>query len=145
MSLGHSFMDLVDTWNCYLESEDKESKIKTLLDGQGLILFFKKGKDIFGASEESRLIFAKMKTPDEDVNDDWLKEAIFMALNLKKALLGKEVESTFSTKDLKSIKIIDRDDAEKLLKKQPSSDKQVDYEPPHDEDGAGVIKLKDKK
>ncbi len=67
-----------------------------------------------------------------------------MALNLAKALLGKEVESIFSAKDLKSIKIIDRDEAEKLLKKQPSSDKQIDYEPPHDEEGAGVIKLKDK-
>jgi len=145
MSLGHSFMDLVDTWNQYLESEDKENKIKTLLDGQGLILFFKKDGQIYGAPEESRLIFAKMKTPDEDVNDDWIKEANFMALNLKKALLGKEIESMFSTKDLKSIKIIDRDEAEKLLKKLPSSDKQIDYKPPHDEEGAGVIKLKDKK
>jgi len=144
-SLGFSsFRSLMDTWDNYLESEDKEAKIRKLLDGQGLILFFKKGKEIYGAPEQSRVIFAKMKTPDEDVNDDWMKEANFMALNLGKALTGEEVENMFSAKDLKSIKVMDRDKVEKLLKKMQSSGEQIDYEPPHDEEGAGVIQLKDK-
>jgi len=137
------FRNLMDIWDNYLESEEKEQKVKNLLNGQNLILFFTSGNGIFGAPEESRVIFAKMKSPDQDTAEDWVDDANFAAFDLAKALQGKETENLFGIKDLDSIKIIDRDKAEKMLMKCPDAGETPELERPHDEDGANVIKLKD--
>ena len=115
------FRDIMDTWDEVLfEQEEIEGKINSLLDGQDNILFFKKGGDIFGASEDSRIVFAKLKTPDdeEDLPSGWDKEANFDAWNLTKGLQSAPSHQLFSKKDLKGIKVIDRDTAFDELKDQ---------------------------
>lgn len=105
-----------ELWDEYLLKEDIKNRILALLDGQDLILFFKKDQDIFGANEENRLIFAKLKEKKE--NEFWKNEASFMAINLSKAIEGENVKSVFNKKNLKEIKVIDHDEALKLLLKK---------------------------
>lgn len=112
------FSDLSDymrLWNTFLENEDLQNQIKILLDGQQLIFFFKKGKELYGTGEDGRVTFAKMKNPDEEHDDDWRKEASFVAVNLKRALEGIKVHNIFGGKDLDEIKVLDRDKMEKML------------------------------
>lgn len=130
--------------------EDKESKqgrIRTLLDGQNLILFFTRGDSVFGAPEESRLVFAKMKSHDDDMPDGWADEANFLAFDLMQALAGQRVENMFGKKDLRKIKIIGPEDVEKMLMKGHASPKPADNLKTigHSKHGAGMIKLRDKK
>lgn len=101
------------------KKSEKSNKIKNLLDDKGLILFFKKGNDIFGAPEMSRILFSKMKNPnpiDDEDQEDLGDDAKFSALNLMKALTQPQVEDDiFSNQDIPKIKVIDRDDAENQL------------------------------
>jgi len=127
--------------------EAKKQKVSSLIDGHGLIMFFTRGADLFGAPEESRMVFAKMKTPDEETTTGWGDEANFAAFDLLKALTGDKVENLFGKKDLSKIKVIDKDKAEEMLMK---SDAKTDpltqiMRVHHGKDGAGMIKLKDKK
>jgi len=108
--------------NFILDTEIDESefnnKIKSLIDGRGLILFFKKGDDIFGCDEDSRVLFAKMKNPkDEDLPVNWEEDASFSANNLSRAIRGESTMSVFSKKNLKEIKVIDKEKAEEALLK----------------------------
>jgi hypothetical protein len=91
---------------------------KSLIETNKLVLFFKQDGKLYGAPESSRLVFARMKNPDEDVDEGWLSEADFVAFDLEKALEGEKVQSVFSYKDLKSIKIIDQEKMESLLSKK---------------------------
>lgn len=113
-SLGFShFRELMDLWDhnqILLEAEDK---INDLFDKHGLILFFKRGKDLYGAPEDSRMVFARLKNPHED--DDFIikDEAKFLAINLLKSMYGdpeESVENMFGFEDLPKIKVCDRDD-----------------------------------
>jgi hypothetical protein len=147
----------MDIWDqaCYEEQivEDMKNQIQTLLDGQNLVMFFKKGDKLYGTSEESRVIFAKMKHPDEDVSSAWKKDASFMALSLDKALTGVKAHNIFSDKDMKEIKIIDKEKMEKLLldrskkvkKPKPNTIEPTDQEPIEPDKPQGMINLKDKK
>lgn len=110
----HKFNDL---WEKHLQGQH-QSQIKNLLAGNDLILFFIKDSDVFGAGEDSRVTFARMKNPTEDDGDDWAKEATFGAFNLTRALHGNATRSVFSEKDLKSLRVIDVAEAEKLLNQQ---------------------------
>lgn len=111
------FRDLMDMWDIELAESEFNSKIKSLIEGRGLILFFKKGDDIFGCSEDSRVLFAKMKNPedDEDLPKNWEDDASFSANNLSRAVRGETTQSIFSKKDLKEIKVIDKEEAESAL------------------------------
>lgn len=119
---------------------EKKSKIKSLIDGQGLIMFFKKGDKLFGAPEESRIIFAKLKNPsDEDIGGE--DEANFAAYDLARALGGDSIENLFSAKDMSGINIMDRDSMEKQLMSCPdiaSTPKLKGISP-----DMGLIKLRD--
>lgn len=139
-----TFRNLIDTW----DKSGADLKVKALLQDNGLVLFFKKEGSIYGAPEGSRVTFAKMKSDDEDMPDGWKDEAGFMAFNLTKALKGVRVQSVFSIKDLKEIKIIDQDEAEKLLSKKVSgdiesdlNDDKDDFEPPTPDDAADMDKI----
>src|SRR5688500_371994 len=83
------FRALMDTCDAYVELQEKRDEIGSHLDRRGCIMFFKRGDDIFGAPEESRLMFAKMKSPDDDVSDQWRQEAKFLAVNLLQAIIGQ--------------------------------------------------------
>jgi hypothetical protein len=111
-----TFRDLLDIWDENLKLE----KIKTMIDGN-LVLFFNKDNEYFGCPEESRLVFAKIKSPDEDDAASWADEAGFLALNLSRALEGEDEEppkKLFYKKDLDDIKIMDKEELEKILFKK---------------------------
>ena len=97
--------------------ESAEKSITSLIDGEGYILFFKKGDEIYGADEDSRIVFAKIKHPDEDMPSNWKEEANFSAHNLNKMLRGEPGEHIFGVKDLKELKVMDRDAVVEDLKK----------------------------
>jgi len=138
-SLGFSkFRSLIDTWDQYLVEEEEENKIDLLLNGQPFVMFFKKGKEVYGATEEGRLVFAKMKGDDED--EEWKKEANFMGINLTKALQGAKVHNMFSTKDLDKIKILDQEDVKNILAKKTKSAKPIEPEK-EDDTPPGTITL----
>jgi hypothetical protein len=102
----------MDKWDDYLEDE---GKVRTVMDGHNLILFFQKDGELFGAPEESRVTFARLKNPEPDDAPGFQDEASFIALNLIDALIGKMNQSVFGFKDLPKIKILDREDCEKKL------------------------------
>jgi hypothetical protein len=147
---GTSFQDLIDKWNkVFLKEEknkeQKHSKVKNAIDGQNIIMFFKKGDGIFGAPEESRLVFAQLKNPDGEMPDD----ASFPAFDLIKGMNGSSSQSMFSTNDLPKIEIITRDNAERALMQCP--EKEMEEMPTMnlmpmktDKYGANSIKLKDR-
>lgn len=127
------------------KDDQKRNKIKSLLDGQNLIMFFTKDNKLFGAPEESRIVFAKMMNPkgDEDMPDNWEDAANFMAFDLMNALAGQNTGNIFSAKDLPLIKVLDRDKMEKKLLQCPASPETNIV--PKDLSNIGVINLKDKK
>ena len=109
-----SFRKLMTLWDNILEEEERENAVASLLDGQNLILFFRRGDELFGAPEESRVTFARLKNPEPD-DDGFLQDANFLALNLLDALIGKKTQAVFTTKDLPKIKIINKDKCQQLL------------------------------
>ena len=118
-SLGFStFRHLMDLWDHSVNEENNRSKIESLLDVNKLLLFFKKDGDVFGSGEDARVTFAKMKKPDEDLPSGWVEEASFTAKNLTKELEGNPSNHVFGHKDLKDMKVIDREEAESILNKQ---------------------------
>lgn len=147
-SLGFSsFRTLMDLWDEAVEKEKHTDKINSMLDASEFIMFFLKGGEVYGAPEMSRLIFAKMKDPDDEENsDDWAEEASFSGYVLKDALKGQETIRLFHQKDLKGLRVIDKDKAVQLLMNQ-KADKPLNkkVKPPHGEDGGGVIQIKDRK
>jgi len=82
------------------------------------VFFFKKENEIFGAGEDSRVVFAKMKHPDEDMPSGWKDEANFSAHNLKRSVIGDPSQNVFSSKDLKKINILDKDKVSEILHKE---------------------------
>lgn len=96
-----------------------------MLDNHELSLFFKKGEDYFGAPENSRIIFAKLKNDDEDepMMPGFRDQAKFLALNLLKSMSGDEdsSETMFGLSDLPQINVCDREEAiEKMLSHKPA-------------------------
>lgn len=110
LSTFRSFID-----NSFL-TEEESLNIQHLLDSQGMIFFFEKDDDYFGAGEDSRVIFARMKHPDDDSPNGWAEEASFTADNLTKMMQGEPCQRVFGTDDIKKIKVIDRDDIIDKLK-----------------------------
>jgi hypothetical protein len=137
----------VELWNNIQEEEKKEeldkNKIKVLMSSEEFVMFFKKDNTIYACDENNRLIFAKIKVPDED-SGEWLKEANFMAVNLTKGLKGEKLQNLFSNKDLKSIKVISEEKAEEILLSQAKG-KIIDSKVKKSEEEVGTIQLKDKK
>ena len=118
-----SFRPLLDHCDEVAKVLKNRDKLKALLGANDFVFFFEKDKEIFGAPEESRLMFARMKTPEPD-DKNWIKEGNFSGLNLNKALQGEKSESLFSYTDLDKVKIIDQEIAlTKLAKVAKDSDK----------------------
>lgn len=137
----------VELWNNIQTEEKKDeinkNKIKVLMTSEEFVMFFKKNNTIYACDEDNRLIFAKMKVPDDD-SGEWLKEANFMAINLTKGLKGEKLQNLFSNKDIKSIKIISEDAAEKILLSQTKGTI-ADSKVKDSEEEVGTIQLKDNK
>lgn len=102
------FRQLMDTW-------DKSSK---LFKESDLCLFFKKDGVLYGATETSRITYARMKNPESKEDDAWKKEATFTAYDLEKSADGNKVKSVFNYKDADKLVPIDEEQAEKEMKKK---------------------------
>lgn len=102
----------------FLSEQDLDNKINSLLDSAGYVLFFKKDNSLFGADEDSRVVFAKIKNPDEDLPSGWDEEASFCANNLEKEMKGESPTHLFKKEDFKKIKVINRDELFEELKKR---------------------------
>lgn len=98
----------------FLIQEAATDALKSILDG--FIMFFKKGDEFFGADEESRIVFARMKNPDEEMPEGWEDEANFSAINLNKVMNKEPAQHVFGKKDIKNIKIVDSEEVLKELK-----------------------------
>ena len=105
-----SFRELMDKWDESVKKERK-TKLKDILPS--MLFFFSKDNEFFGGPEEARLMFAKLKTPeDKDIPDD----GGFVAMNLSQALHHDEIpKRIFARKDLDGIQVMDKSDLEKLL------------------------------
>ena len=114
-SLGFSnFRQLMTIWDEAVTAD----KIHDMLEDNDFVVYFKKGDEIFATSEEGRLTFARMKHPDDDEPEGYMKEATFSVTNLSKAIEGEKAETVFGIKDLPKLKILCQEAAEKFLKKQ---------------------------
>lgn len=105
-----NFRKLLDLWD---NTKDAFNK-KCLIEDNDLVFFFKKDKILYGASENSRLTFARMKNPEPE-EKTWSKDATFSAYNLE---AEKPNEIVFGPKDLEKIKILDQKKVEKELNKK---------------------------
>jgi hypothetical protein len=102
---------LLDFWDETSKQIELKNRINGLIDNQEFSLFFKKGNSVFGAPEESRVVFARMKNPDEESSSQWAKQASFLAINLDNVAEGRGIQSLITAKDLPEIKIIGQEQA----------------------------------
>jgi hypothetical protein len=133
------FRELMDKWDAHCVLEEAAKSINDLMDRHGMILFFKKGDDLFGAPEESRLIFAKLKNDTEEEDDPMMPgfrdEAKFLGINLLKSMFGDpedSVENLFGNQDIPNIHVCDRDDVVNMIMnhKPKKSPKKKDKDAP---------------
>ena len=108
-----NFKNTMATWDSYLLKEDK---IQNFFDENELIFFFQKDDNIYGANEDGRLTFATMNDKKEDKRVR--NEIRVLAINIVKSINDEKSESMFNMKEMKKIKILDRDEAEKILHKK---------------------------
>lgn len=102
------FRELMDKW-------DKSFK---LFKESDLCLFFKKDGVLYGATETSRITYARMKNPESKEDESWKKEATFTAYDLEKSAEGNKVKSVFSAEDADKLVPIDQEQAEKEMEKK---------------------------
>ena len=110
------FRELMDVWDGYLIENEMDSRVNELL--APFVFFFKKGKEIYGAGEDGRVVFAKMKHPDDDLPPQWKTEASFSAHDLRKTIAGEPAQHVFTHKDLKQIKVVDKEVVSGMLHKE---------------------------
>lgn len=122
-SLGFSsFRAWMDLWDDYVFSEAAANDIEKILNTKQLLFFFKIKNEnkMFGADENARLAFARMKNPDDDLTDT---NGSFQAYDLK--ILFENLKKTddlqtikiFNKKDLNKIKVIDQSEVVDELSK----------------------------
>jgi hypothetical protein len=111
--------------NWIMQEEERGNNIRHFIDSQGMILFFKKNDDYFGAGEDSRVIFAKLKHPDGETPSGWDDEATFTATNLSKLVKGQPSTHVFDKSDLKKIKVVDKEHVIDKLKDVGDSNVQI--------------------
>ena len=108
-----SFRKLMDSWDAYCCEADGIEKVT---EDENICFYFEKDNAIYGSTEEGRLIFAKMKHPDKEDGKAWLKDASFTAMDLTKAVKGEKTQKLFYVKDVKTIKVVSKEEAFKKLK-----------------------------
>lgn len=116
--VGAEFRSFINDWEESQIREEKYNQIKLLLDGQNFTLFFEYEDDVYGATEQHRVTFSRIKSPDEETSEDWIEEAHFLAFNLSESIKGKPVQEIFYEKDVKKIDVITKEKAFKKLKEK---------------------------
>ena len=112
------FRDWIELADNFMLESEVDSKIDSLIDEQGIILFFKKDDDVYGCSEDGRVVFARIKNPDEDLPSGWEDEASFSAFNLNKMVRGEPGEHVLKKDDIEKLKVIEREEAVEELRKE---------------------------
>lgn len=102
----------------FRELMDKWDAASRLFKESDLCLFFKKDGTVYGATEDGRITYARMKNPESKEDAEWAKEATFSAYDLDKSSSGEKVKSVFRSDDMKDIKVVTQDEAEKHLEKK---------------------------
>lgn len=113
-----TFKRALHLWDTFVE---RDENVRKLLDDNQLIFFFKKDKEIYGASEDGRMSFACLN--DKDEPEAIRREVRVHAINLKKSLGGEKSEVMFDRKAMKDIKVLDRDEVESILHKSKKKNK----------------------
>lgn len=108
--------------NWFVTEEEKDDSVKHILDSHGLVFFFSKGDDYFGTGEDGRIVFARIKNPDDETPDGWEDEASFTACNLEKLIKGQPCQSVVDRDSIKSIKVMDQSDVVAKLRKLDCKD-----------------------
>ena len=119
-----SFRDMMDRWDAVLLQE--QDNLDAILAGNNFVFYFMRDKEIYGAPEESRITFARMKFPTDDVPAGWAREATFKGFSINDALEGRKTETVIGFDDLKDIKVIDEEVVRKKLAKKDDSEAKVD-------------------
>lgn len=109
--------------NWFSVTQENEDSIRSLIDGQGLVLFFKKDDEYFGTGEDGRIVFARIKNPDDETPEGWEDEASFVACNLNKMAQGENSQHVFNRDAIKKLKVVDADEViDKLSKVKLKND-----------------------
>ena len=99
---------------------EADSQINNLLGQNRLVIFFKRGDDLFGAPEESRILFAKLKNEDDDIKHV-RDEVQFIAMNLFNSFVEPN-NVVMGSNDVDKLKVVDREEVVdalmKMLKKK---------------------------
>lgn len=93
----------------FLESQERLSRISSYLDNKEYTFFFEYEKEIYAATEDNRLVFAKIKCKDDDLPPDWKTELKFVGVKLLSSLNGEENSRYFGFKELNKIKNLDKE------------------------------------
>lgn len=91
----------------------KNKKIEELFYKEQYTMFFEYEKELFAAKEDDRLIFAKIKNKDKDI--DW-RLSKFIGDYIISKLKNEEKSRYFTYKDIKKIKILQIEEIVKKLK-----------------------------
>jgi len=102
------FRDLMDRWDASFR----------LFEESDLCLFFKKDGVLYGATEDGRINFARIKNPESKEDEAWSKDANFSAYDLEKTSDGNKSMSLFSASDVDKLKMLSQEQAEKELEKK---------------------------
>lgn len=98
--------------------EQRKNKLRLIIDNSDMLFFFRYQGNVYGTSENGRVIFAKMKDKkDDDNTKSWRKEASFTATNICELANGKQVQNVFGDKECNDIDVIqDKEDLFKYCK-----------------------------
>jgi hypothetical protein len=99
------------TWIGINESD----ALRKVLSDNEFSFYFRKGTDFFGAPEESRIVFARLKHPDKEEGKSWASEASFAGIDLNRAAKGETSQKVFGSKDINEIKVVTKEDIESKL------------------------------
>jgi hypothetical protein len=107
-----------------LAEEDRQDRIQSVVNSPNMVLFFTKDSVVYGAPEDSRVVFARLKSKGGEDGEKWKKDADFLAINLSSLLSDDKIShSIMGRKDLKKIKVIDKEEVERRLIKEPKTSK----------------------
>ena len=124
-SLGFSsFRALMDDCDAVMEDFDLRSKIMQAMNGNELCFFFVKDGGVYGGPEDSRMSFARMKSPDPGEEMD---DGDFMGISLDDILGDSPVHRLFGKPDIDDLEILDQETAaDRALKNHKSKKKSGD-------------------
>lgn len=106
---------IMSVWENSVQNDNK-IKIKKLIREE-LSFFFKFEDEFYGCPEDGRLVFAKLKVPDEDYHPSWDEDAAIMALNITRGIKEDHIpKRLFYKKDIKKMNVVDISEIEKILK-----------------------------